>query len=144
MAYAAMGVTVRVGFGHLMDRWGNRRVAILALTLYVLVMLACLDLHSVGLPLIGAGLGVAHGAFYPAFNAVAVATAGPNERGKVMALFQASFHVGFSGGAFALGVLAEAEGYPAVFQAGAACLSVALLLLLAPRDGRAALRGGAG
>jgi predicted MFS family arabinose efflux permease len=144
MAYAAMGVTVRVGFGHLMDRWGNRRVAILALTLYVLVMLACLDLHSVGLPLIGAGLGVAHGAFYPAFNAVAVATAGSNERGKVMALFQASFHVGFSGGAFALGVLAEAEGYPAVFQAGAACLSVALLLLLAPRDGRAALRGGAG
>ena len=85
--------------------------------------IACLDLQAVGLPLIGAGLGVAHGVFYPAFNAVAVATAGPNERGKVMALFQASFHVGFSGGAFALGVLAAARGYPAVAKRTAAAES---------------------
>ena len=54
---------------------------------------------------------------------------GEQERGKGMALFQAAFNVGFAGSGFALGLLAEAAGYPAVFMAGGACSLAALGLL---------------
>ena len=136
-SYAAVAITVRVGFGHLMDQWGRRRVSILALVLYVGVVYSVADLEQVGLVAIGIGLGLAHGVFYPAFNAVAVERVGQHERGKVMALFQAAFNVGFSGGAFALGLLAARAGYPAVFKAASACVLVALLLLISP-EGKAA------
>jgi predicted MFS family arabinose efflux permease len=136
ITYAAVAITVRVGFGHLMDRWGHRRVSLLALALYAGVVLAVVELRTIGLAAIGAGMGVAHGVFYPAFNAVAVNEAGARERGKVMALFQAAFNVGFSGGAVGFGLLAARAGYPAVFQTAAGCLLVALLLLLASPEGR--------
>jgi MFS family permease len=138
-AYAAVAVAVRVGFGHLIDQWGHRRVATAALALYVFVVLAAAALDRVGLAPLGAGLGLAHGVFYPSFNAVAISLVGPDERGKVMALFQAAFNVGFSAGAFALGLLAERAGYPVVFQTAAACLVVALLLLLCWREEPAAV-----
>jgi predicted MFS family arabinose efflux permease len=136
-SYAAVAIIVRVGFGHLMDQWGLRRVSILALVLYVGVVLSVVDLERFGLVAIGMGLGLAHGVFYPAFNAVAVERVGPHERGKAMALFQAAFNVGFSGGAFALGLLAARAGYPAVFETAAACVLAALLLLIASPEGRA-------
>jgi MFS family permease len=79
---------------------------------------------------IGIGLGLAHGTFYPAFNAVAVAAAEARERGKLMALFQASFQVGNSTGGL-WGLLAAARGYPLIFEAAAVCLALALALLLA-------------
>lgn len=135
-SYAATAITVRVGFGHLMDQWGLRRVSILALVLYVVVVYSVVDLERVGLAAIGVGLGLAHGVFYPAFNAIAVERVGPHERGKVMALFQAAFNVGFSGGGAALGLLAARAGYPAVFEAAAACVFVALLVLLISPEGR--------
>ena len=136
ITYAAVAITVRVGFGHLMDRWGHRRVSLLALALYAGVVLAVVELRAIGLAAIGAGMGVAHGVFYPAFNAVAVNEAGARERGKVMALFQAAFNLGFSGGAVGFGLLAARAGYPAVFQVAAGCLLVAFLLLLASPEGR--------
>jgi MFS family permease len=136
ITYAAVAVTVRVGFGHLMDRWGHRRVSLLALALYASVVLSVVELRAIGLVAIGAGMGVAHGVFYPAFNAVALDEAGARERGKVMALFQAAFNAGFSGGAAGFGLLAARAGYPAVFETAAGCLLVALLLLLASPEGR--------
>jgi MFS family permease len=136
ISYAAVAITVRVGFGHLMDRWGHRRVSLFALALYAAVVLAVIELRSIGLVAIGAGMGVAHGVFYPAFNAVAVEEAGARERGTVMALFQAAFNIGAGGGAVGYGLLAARAGYPAVFQLAAGCLLMALLLLLASPEGR--------
>jgi MFS family permease len=136
ISYAAVAITVRVGFGHLVDRWGHRRVSLISLALYAGVLLAVVELRTLGLVAIGAGMGVAHGAFYPAFNALAVEEAGARERGKVMALFQAAFNAGASGGAVGFGLLAARAGYPAVFQMAAGCLLAALLLLLASPEGR--------
>jgi len=87
-------------------------------------------------------MGLAHGTVYPAWNAVALADAAPTERGQVMAWFQAAFNAGFGVGALALGVLADAAGYPAVFVAGAIGILGALALVVSdprrsgPRDVR--------
>jgi predicted MFS family arabinose efflux permease len=61
---------------------------------------------------------------------------GARERGKVMALFQAAFQIGVATGAFGLGLLAEASGYPAAFVTGGGCVLAALVLLAASPDGR--------
>jgi MFS family permease len=134
-AYAVTAVAVRGGFGHLMDRWGHRRVSLGALCFYVAVVLSVVELAHTGLAAIGVGLGLAHGTFYPAFNAVAVGAAEARERGKLMALFQASFQVG-SATAGLWGLLAAARGYPAIFEAASTCLALALALLLVSRAGR--------
>ncbi len=139
VAYSTSAVLMRAGFGHLMDRWGHLRSAVAALVLYVGVVLAVVELELLGLVLLGAGLGVAHGVFYPAFNAAVVAGAAAAERGRLMALFQAAFQVGMAGGGLGFGLLAEVAGYPAVFQCASVGLGVALLLLL--RTGRRAAAG---
>ncbi len=136
-AYAATALTVRVGFGGWIDRFGRRRSAIVALGLYVAVALLASEIPRVGLAALGAALGVAHGVFYPAFNAVAIERAGPRERGKVMALYQAAFQAGGAAGPLALGLLAERAGYPPVFFAAAGALAVALVVLVRSPEGRA-------
>ena len=100
-----------------------------------------IGLRPGGLAWIGLLFGLAHGLFYPAFNALAVESTGPRERGKVMALFQGWFNVGFAGGTFALGYLAAVHGYPAVFAtAGLATFAAVAFLALSP-EGRLSRSG---
>ena len=129
VAYAIGAVVVRTGLGHLVDRVGRRITAIASLVGYVIVVDGMAGLWPGSLALFGAGVGVTHGLFYPAFNALAVESVGPHERGKVMALFQAFFQMGGALGSFLLGVLADQHGYPPVFLAAGACLLTALVLV---------------
>jgi predicted MFS family arabinose efflux permease len=69
-----------------------------------------------------------------------VGGAAPGESGKVMALYQAAFQSGMAGGGLGLGLLAARAGYPPVFAAAAGGLALALLVLLASPEGRAARR----
>jgi MFS family permease len=145
VAYSLAAVTVRTGFGHLIDRWGHRPVSVGALSFYVVAVLLVARLDAIPLPLLGLGMGLAHGVFFPSFNAVAVAGVGVAERGRVMALFQAAFQVGMAVGGFGFGLLAARAGYPTVFVAASAGLVVALgLLLSGPRPARVATPPGPG
>ena len=136
--YAIAAIGVRVAFGSFMDRFGRRRASIVSLALYVGVALLAREIPITGLAPVGAALGLAHGVFYPAFNALAIETSGPRERGKVMALYQAAFQAGGTVGPFALGQLAERAGYPPVFAVAAACLALALVVLVLSPEGRRA------
>lgn len=136
IAYACAAVGVRVGLGHVVDRVGRRRVALMCLVSYVLIVAGMTRLQPGWLPFFGGAMGITHGLFYPAFNAVAAEGVGPGERGKMMATFQAAWNVGFSVAQAGLGVLAEREGYPAVFWTGSACALVALVALALSPEGR--------
>lgn len=129
VAYAIAAVVLRAGFGHVFDSFGHRRAVVVALVPYALILLAATRLDLVGLVPLGAGMGLAHGTVYPAWNAVALASATAAERGRVMAGFQAAFNAGFGVGALGLGILADAAGYPAVFVAGAFAALAALGLV---------------
>ena len=136
VAYAASAVVMRVGFGGLIDRAGRRRVVLVTLALYAVVVAGMSALEPGWLGFFGAGLGVAHGLFYPAYNALAVEGMGEHERGKLMGLFQAGFNAGSSCGTFALGGLAERAGYPPVFWVAAGCLLAAWLVVFVSPEGR--------
>jgi MFS family permease len=136
VAYAIGAIGVRVAFGASIDRFGRRRASIASLAVYVGVALLAREIPRIGLAPLGAGLGLAHGVFYPAFNAVAIERSGASERGKVMSLYQAAFQGGGAIGAFALGLLAESAGYPPIFTVSAACLALALVVLVLSPEGR--------
>jgi predicted MFS family arabinose efflux permease len=129
VAYAAAAVVMRVGFGALIDRAGRRRVVLVTIALYAVVVAGMSALEPGWLALFGAGLGIAHGLFYPAYNALAVEGMAEHERGKLIGLFQAGFNAGSSCGTLALGELAERAGYPPVFWVAAGCLLAAWLVV---------------
>jgi predicted MFS family arabinose efflux permease len=138
VAYTGAAVTVRFAFGHYIDHWGHRNVSLSALALYVFAVFGVAHVQQLGLPLIGLGIGLAHGVFYPSFNAVVVAGARPSVRGKVMGVFQASFQLGSAIGGVVFGMLAARQGYPPVFIAAAAGLAVAWVVLKLAPEGRSA------
>jgi len=89
--------------------------------------------------LTGALLGLAHGVFFPALNAVAIDYARDTERGKAMAAFNGSFNVGFFSGSFLLGYVVMATDYPTIFSiAGVTCFAAFLLLASTPKTARGA------
>jgi MFS family permease len=109
---------------------------LLTLALYAVVVGSMSGLQPGWLGFFGAGLGIAHGLFYPAYNAFAVEGLGEHERGKLMGLFQAGFNAGSSCGTLVLGELAERAGYPPVFWVAGGCVAAAWLVVLLSPEGR--------
>lgn len=143
IAYAIAAASVRLGFGSAADRLGRDRVSVVSLTAYAAVVLWMAWLRPGWLEPIGAAFGLAHGVFYPAFNALALDAAGPRERGKVMALYNGAFNAGNSCATLSLGFLAASAGYPAVFMTAAAGVLAGVVLLVRSPEGRGWRRGAA-
>lgn len=137
-AYACAAVLVRVGLGGFIDPLGRSQVARACLAVYAVVVTGMAGLGTLGLVPFGAVFGVAHGLLFPAFNAIVIEGVAPAERGKVMAIFIGAFNLGFAAGPFALGPLADARGFPAVFLAAGACTFAALAIFVASPESRAA------
>lgn len=138
IAYALAAVVVRTGFGWVADRYGRYRVGALALLLYGAAPLGMIDLEPGTLEWVGALFGLAHGALYPALNAIVIEAVGEHDRGKATAIYNGSFNAGFGVGAFALGFVAESRGYPQVFAitSGVCWLGLAVLLWAWGQDRR--------
>ncbi len=134
LAYVASALSVRILAGGLGDRFGHARVAIVTVTSYALVVFGFVDLQPAWVPVLGGGLGLAHGLLFPSLNALALADTPEPERGRVQALFFGSFHLGVASSGFSLGEVADRVGFAGVFAlAGAASLSAAAGLALAAR-----------
>ncbi len=129
IAFSLTAMLVRVGLGSLADRLGRLRVAKAALLLYVATPLSLIWIDVLGLFVTGGLLGLAHGVFFPALNALAVEQARDNERGKAMAAYHGAFNVGFAAGSFLFGYVAMATSYPTIFLLSSAICAVALALL---------------
>ena len=121
--YTVMALAVRLLFGNLADRFGRARVSGAALALYSLVVAATAGLGHGWLGALGLGFGLAHGAFYPSLNALALEGVPREERGTVGAYFNAAFNGGVFIVTFCFGQIAQAYGYRVVFLL-VACLSV--------------------
>jgi len=128
--YAFAAVVARSAFGTVGDRWGRRRVSIASLALYTLAAFSMMELSTLGLAIIGAGFGLAHGIFYPTFSALVVEALDARARGKALALLQAWFNIGIALAASALGALAETSGYRDVFAVAGLCCAAALSIVL--------------
>jgi len=133
IAYALAAVVARLAFGSIGDRWGRRRVSIVSIALYALATFSMMKLATLGLAVIGAGFGLAHGIFYPTFSALVVEDLDAPARGKALALLQAWFNLGIAVAASALGILAETSGYPEVFAVAGLSCAIALVIVVFSR-----------
>ena len=134
IAYAVCAMLVRIALGGLGDRLGRMRVAKGAILLYVTAPFALIWLDYFGLLLTGGLLGLAHGVFHPALNAVAVGYALDSERGKAMGAYHGAFNIGFFAGSFLLGYVVMATSYPTIFSiAGVTCFAAFIVLMSTPK-----------
>ncbi|RYZ01403.1 MAG: MFS transporter [Myxococcales bacterium] len=119
--YTAAALLVRLGFGNLADRVGRARVGGGALGVYALVVAMTAGLARGWLAPLGVGFGLAHGAFYPSLNALALEGVARGERGSAGAWFNAAFNTGVLLVTFCFGHVAQLYGYRSVFLV-VACL----------------------
>jgi MFS family permease len=129
IGFALSVLLARVGLGSVPDRFGRKRVAVIALALFALAEIGMSRLAPGTLAFYGALLGLGHGFFYPAVNALAVEHSRRSERGKALTFLNGGFQVGYTVGVLAFGALAERTGYPAVFVLGGALVTVAAVTL---------------
>lgn len=140
IAYTVVALLVRLGLGPFVDRIGRSRVALASLALYAVGVTLTVDLEAVGLIPLGGLLGLAHGFFYPSFNALAVEGAGENERGMIMSVFQAWFSAGGAVGTLLLGALVHWIDYHGIFLAMGLATFLAFGILALSPEGRSAFR----
>lgn len=113
--YTASALALRLLFGNLVDRIGRARVAVAALAFYTLVVASTAALAPGWLGVLGLAFGLAHGAYYPSVNALALENASHHQRGTISGYFNASFNAGVLLVTFCFGQVAQAYGYPTIF-----------------------------
>jgi MFS family permease len=134
-SYAICAMIIRIALGDLADRLGRLRIAKITLFLYIAAPFSMIWLDVFGLYLTGGLLGIAHGLFFPALNAVAIDCALESERGKGMAAYHGSFNIGFAAGSYFLGFVAMATSFPVIFSiSGITCAAAFLLLCTVPKQ----------
>jgi MFS family permease len=124
IANSLAAASCRLALGPFIDRIGLRRVSLASLALYAVVIFSMTWLDHLGLLVLGLGLGIAHGLFYPAFTAIILTNCPAAERGRRMAIIQAGLNIGIAISGIVLGWIAAQWGYPAIFQLAAAALLI--------------------
>jgi len=132
-AFSACAMGVRITLGGVADRLGRLRVAKIMLLPYIFAPLSLIWLPELGLILTGGLLGITHGIFFPALNAVAMDHAPADARGKAMAAYNGAFNIGFAGGSYVLGYVALATSFPTIFVIAAVSCAAGFVLLMGAR-----------
>jgi len=139
LGFTISAVASRLFLGSLGDRIGRRPVSLWAFLGYGLATYTVRGLVPDLLVLYGLLFGAAHGILYPTLNALVIEVLPAARRGLGMVLYNGAFNVGSSAGSLGWGLLAQRQGYPAVY-ATAGCLAVSAAVLL---RGAAGSRGSA-
>ncbi len=139
VGFAILALTVRLGGGRFIDRFGVLRASIVSVALYATVPPLLGFVGPTHLFLVGAAMGLAHGVAYPALTALGIARASASSRGMVVSIVHGAFNGGHAFFAYTLGMVAASIGYATAFWiAGAVTFGGALLLLVkrAPAQAR--------
>lgn len=137
--FGAALIAARIFFGHLPDRFGGAKVAIL----FVLVQSAGLVLMGLGRSAVTASLGAAlaglgYSLVYPGLGVEAVRDTSPENRGLAMGIYTVFLDIAMAIGSPALGWVADWNGLSTVFivsagiTLGTAAIALRLFLIRRP------------
>lgn len=132
IGFALVALTVRLGGGRLIDRFGVLRSSVFALCAYAIVPPTLGILGPGHLFAIGSMMGLGHGIAYPAVTALGIERADASSRGMVVSIVHGAFNAGHAFFAFALGSAVSLWGYGATFWAAGAITAMGALVLRAP------------
>jgi predicted MFS family arabinose efflux permease len=137
LGFTASAVACRLLLGSLGDRLGRRRVTAASMLGYAACALVMVSLDPEWLVGYGFAFGAAHGLLYPTMSALVLEVVSPARRGFGLVLFNGAFNVGTAFGGFAWGMLAQRQGYPAMYvAAGSTALLATWVLALGRRKAR--------
>lgn len=129
IGYTVTALGVRLGLGTFIDRWGRRRTAFTALSLYALAVLGAAAVPATWIFVLGLGFGAAHGMAWPSLNALAVERAEPGRSGSALTRLHATFGVGAMSAVWGIGWLVGAVGYTVSFVIAAVFVAFGALSL---------------
>jgi MFS family permease len=130
-AFAAALVAARLFLGHLPDRLGGARVALISAAIEAIGLALIWSAPSRSLAAAGALLtGLGYALVYPGLGVEAVRRAPPESRGLAMGAYTAFLDVALGFGSPALGLVAGWTGLSSVFLAGALLVLGASLIAL--------------
>lgn len=135
VGYTVTALFVRIVLGNFADRFGRKRAAVLALSVYAFAALTASQLRPGWLLELGFLFGFGHGLAWPALNALAVQHAAPERVGSAITRIQALFAVGSLCSVWGGGSLVEYCGYPLTFVIGSAVVASGALVLALVRGG---------
>ncbi|MFK3707640.1 putative MFS family arabinose efflux permease [Raoultella sp. BIGb0138] len=148
LAFTAFGlafIMARIFFGHLPDKLGGARVALVCVMIEALGQLFIWRADTLSLALLGAALtGFGYSLAFPGFGVEAVRRAPPQTRSLAMGAYVAFLDVSLAITAPLAGALAGKWGIGSVYLAGAIAVSLSVimaLILLAGRGNRESLPG---
>jgi MFS family permease len=119
-AFAFALVAARLFLGHLPDRFGGARIALLSAIIEGVGLALIWLAPSQSVAVAGALLtGLGYALVYPGLGAEAVSRAPPESRGLAMGAYTAFLDVALGFGSPALGLMADWRGLSAVFMVGA-------------------------
>lgn len=140
VAFTAFGVAfiaARLFFGHLPDKLGGARVALVCIPIEVLGQLLIWGASDVSLAAVGAALtGFGYSLAFPAFGVEAVRRAPPQARGVAMGAYVAFLDISLGITGPVAGLIASNAGVSAVYLVGAAAVALSLGVALHLRAGR--------
>ena len=140
-AYAVALIIARVLFGHLPDRVGGAKVALVSVLIEVVGLLLMAMASTAAIAAVGAALtGLGYSLVFPGFGVEAVRRAPPDSRGLAMGAYTACLDLALGVSGPVLGLVASHAGFSGAFLASALlvlCSVASGLPLLKPRpDGR--------
>lgn len=128
-AYAAALIVARLLFGHLPDRFGGARVALVSVLIEAGGLAMIWMASSVTMATVGAALtGLGYALVFPGFGVEAVRRTPPEARGLAMGAYTACLDVALGIGSPALGLIASAAGLGAVFLVSAVVVLCSVLI----------------
>ena len=144
-AFAAALVVARLFLGHLPDRLGGARVALMSAGIEAIGLALIWSAPGRLIAAIGAVLtGIGYALVYPGLGVEAVRRAPPDSRGLAMGAYTAFLDVALGFGSPALGLVAGRAGLGSVFLAGAllvlGAMIIALRLLRQPSEATLTIR----
>ena len=125
--FAVTMMLAQASAGWLSDRLGRRAVAVPGMAVVVLAMGGlALARSDAALLFAGAAFGLSWGLVRAGIDTAVVEAVSPEARGTAVSFLYTMFDSGVGVGSFGLGVVAQVQGYAAVFYAAAAWAVVAL------------------
>ncbi|HWP91465.1 MAG TPA: MFS transporter [Thermodesulfobacteriota bacterium] len=129
ITYTVTIAAIRVFGGGISDVFGRKKVASPSLLCFSLSLVAMIFINSVyETVLISFLFSISYGMLYPTLSALVIDKAGPDERGKVMGAFNASFSIGTNILTFGFGVIAKNFGFDGMYLTSASFVFIGFLI----------------
>lgn len=130
-AFGLVFIGARIFFGHLPDKLGGAKVAMVSVAIEAVGLLFIWDAGSAPLAYIGAALtGFGYSLAYPGFGVEAVRRAPPQSRSLAMGAYVAFMDIALGLTTPMAGALAGAKGISSIYLAGTITVALALVIAL--------------